>query len=486
MPEKVYVEKVDNVHIRIHAEPSTKMEMSDYFTFYVPGYKFMPAYRNRMWDGKIRLLNVMTGILYGGLAAHVGKFCEERGYDVEFDPELAPKNSFPDDFAYTLAKKFDAIYEPRDYQNKAVVSALNQERKLFLSPTASGKSFIIYLISRYHVDVLKNRVLIVVPTVQLVSQMDSDFLEYNKNRPLNTHKISGGVDKNVDADITISTWQSLHKLPKSYFDKFDTVFVDEAHLAKAKSITKIMEKMPDTRYRFGLTGTLDDTLTHKLVLTGLFGPVERVIHTKELIDNKTLADFKIKALVLNYSDQNKKLVSKMDYQQEIDFLVRHEERNKYICKLADNLPGNTLVLFQYVEKHGKVLEKMMKDSNKTVHFIHGGVHANDRENVRSVAENSSNNIILASYGTFSTGVNIKKLDNIVFASPSKGKIRNLQSIGRVLRKGNGKEKAVLIDIVDDLRWKKKQNFAIKHFMKRVETYTDERFDYKIYNIKLEG
>jgi superfamily II DNA or RNA helicase len=316
--------------------------------------------------------------------------------------------------------------------------------------------------------------------------MASDFIEYNGGQELDIHKIRGGIDKNIEADITISTWQSIYKLRKDWFAKFGVVIGDEAHLFKAKSVSSVLEKMPECQYRYGFTGTLDGTQTHRLVLEGLFGSVFEVTRTKDLIDDNTLAEFDIKALVLQYPDEIRKLNKNMSYQEEIDWIVRSEARNKYIRNLAHGLKGNTLILFQFVEKHGKVLEPMLQKEGKVVHFIHGGISAEDREEVRSVAESSDNNIILASYGTFSTGVNIKRLDNIIFASPSKSKIRNLQSIGRVLRKGNGSDKATLYDIVDDLQWKSKKNFAVKHFLERVDIYNDEGFDYKIYNIKMRG
>ena len=143
-------------------------------------------------------------------------------------------------------------------------------------------------------------------------------------------------------------------------------------------------------------------------------------------------------------------------------------------------------MFQFVEKHGKVLHPMLEKEGKTVHFIHGAVSAETREGVRHIAESNDDNIILASYGTFSTGVNIKRLDNIIFASPSKSKIRNLQSIGRVLRKSVSGNKATLYDIVDDLQWKANKNFAVKHFMERVAIYNDEGFEFKIYNVNIKG
>jgi superfamily II DNA or RNA helicase len=483
--ELVNIERVNEVYIRVRTESGIKMELSKHFEFEVPGAKFSPAYRNKVWDGRIRLFNAMTGMIYAGLLPHIVKFCATRDYECEVDAQLKPDESVQDTAGYDLAKEFDTIYEPRDYQNNAIVHALKNNRSLLLSPTASGKSLIIYLLSRFHAE-QGRRVLIVVPTISLVTQMATDFVEYNKNRPLNIHKIMGGVEKNIDAEYTITTWQSVFKEKKDWFSKFDMVVIDEAHLAKAKSITGIMEKMPDCKYRYGLTGTLDGTQTHKLVLEGLFGAVFDVVKTKTLIDDKTLAEFKIKSVVLSYPDTIRKANTGKTYQEEIDWIVRNESRNSFIRNLAWSLPGNTLILFQFVEKHGKVLHPILAREDKTIHFVHGEVQAQDRENVRHITETTDNNIILASYGTFSTGINIRRLDNIIFASPSKGKIRNLQSIGRVLRKGNGKEKAALYDIVDDLQWKNKKNFAVLHFLERVKIYTEEGFDFKIYNVDIKG
>ena len=482
--EKVTIEKVNEVYVRVVADPSTKMEMATYFTFEVPGAKFMPAVRNKIWDGKIRLLNPMTGLIYAGLIPHIAKFCRTRDYDIELaSREVWPLNKIPDDYGHTLSKEFNSKFQPREYQNNAVVHALRNNRGLLLSPTASGKSFIIYLLARYHTE-QDRRVLVIVPTTSLVHQMSTDFIDYNQGDKLDIHRISAGVDKLSKSPYTITTWQSIYKMPKAWFEQFEAIFVDEAHLAKAKSITGIMEKAPNIKYRYGFTGTLDDSQTHKLVLEGLFGQVYQVTQTKKLIEDNTLAEFDIQAIVLGYSDATRKINKNKDYQDEIDWIVRNESRNKFIRNLAWSLKGNTLILFQFVEKHGKVLDPLLQHPDKSIHFIHGGVKAEDRESVRGLVESSGDNIIIASYGTFSTGVNIKRLDNIIFASPSKSKIRNLQSIGRVLRKGNGKDKATLYDIVDDLQYKNHKNFAIQHFMERVKIYNDEGFEFKIYNIDL--
>ena len=483
LADKLYIDKVNEVYNKVKTDDrGIAEELSAYFTFKVPGYQFMPAYRNKFWDGQIRLYNTSTQMLYSGLNNYVVMFAKERGYEVEFEYDNSAEN-----YSVAEAKKFieeeKFTMTPRDYQLEAYVDAIRYKRGLFISPTASGKSFIIYMVMRK----LLRQTLIIVPTTTLVHQMYSDFEEYGFNSEKYCHKIFSGKDKNTDKPVVITTWQSIYKLRKDWFKKFDVVIGDEAHLFKAKSLTSILEKMEDTEYRFGFTGTLDGTQTHKLVLEGLFGPAQKVISTKELMDSGTLAEFKIKILAMKYHDEIRKIVSKMDYQAEMDFLVSHEGRNKFIKNLAMSLEGNTLLLFQYVEKHGKILEQMIREEagDRKVFFIHGGVKGEERDDIRGIVEKENDAIIVASYGTFSTGVNIKNLHSIIFASPSKSKIRNLQSIGRGLRKSNTKDSAVLYDIADDLSWKSTSNFTLKHLMERVKIYDEEKFDYKLYSIGLD-
>jgi superfamily II DNA or RNA helicase len=324
-----------------------------------------------------------------------------------------------------------------------------------------------------------------VPTTSLVSQLASDFADYGFVSDRFVHRIFAGQDKQTDKPITISTWQSIYKLPKEYFQQFDLVIGDEAHLFKAKSLTSIMSKLDSCRYRFGFTGTLDGAQTNKLVLEGLFGPVRKVTTTAELIEQKHLSDFKIKAIVLSYPDELRKMIARMDYQQEIDYIVSLSPRNRFITNLALSLEGNTLLLFQFVDKHGKILYNMIKnETDKPVFFVHGGVDGEEREQIRSIVEKEKSSIIVASYGTFSTGVNIRNLHNVIFASPSKSRIRNLQSIGRGLRKSETKTESVLYDIADDLTWKSNKNFTILHFMERIKIYNEEKFEYKLYNVNL--
>jgi len=481
MVDVVEIEKFDEVYIKIKADPGVMMELSEYFTFNVPGAKFMPAYRSKFWDGKIRLLNVMTGLLYAGLLRYVEEFCRSREYIIEHLSDFSSEE-FSVKEANEFIAKLKPTMQPRDYQIEAFMHAVRERRALLLSPTASGKSFIIYLLTRYYAS----RTLIVVPTTSLVSQLASDFADYGFDSNMWVHRVFSGQDKVSDKPITITTWQSVYKLPKTYFSNFDVVIGDEAHLFKAKSLASIMSKLDNCKYRFGFTGTLDGTETNRLVLEGLFGPVRKVISTSELIEKKHLAEFSIKALVLSYPDEVRKYVSSLKYQDEIDYIVRMPERNNFIKNLALSLEGNTLLLFQFVDKHGKVLYDIIKREagDRKVFYVSGSVDGEEREEIRRIVENESDAIIVASYGTFSTGVNIKNLHSVIFASPSKSRIRNLQSIGRGLRKSDTKTAATLYDIADDLTWKNRKNFTILHFMERIKIYNEEKFKYKLYQVKL--
>ena len=476
------ISKVNEVYVKVHCEAGEAMELSEYFTFYVPGYKFMPAFRNKVWDGKIRLFDRQTNNIYAGLLHYIEKFCKERDYELDVDYELRTNEEFSLVEAEEFVKKLKLPFEPRDYQMKAFVHAIRNQRGLLLSPTASGKSLIAYLITRY----LKCKTLIIVPTISLVAQMYKDFKDYGFDSDTYCHTITAGADKVSKKPIIISTWQSIYKMPKDYFNQFDLIIGDEAHLFKAQSLTKIMTSLTDCAYRFGLTGTLDGTQTHRLVLEGLFGAVKQVTTTKELMNESKLANLKIKALVLKHQEDNCKAVKNFKYAEEIDYLVSSLSRNKFITNLTISLKQNTLVLYQFVHKHGEPLYKMIKDraGDRKVFFVHGGVEADEREMVREITEKEQDAIIIASYGTFSTGINIRRLHNIVFASPSKSKIRTLQSIGRVLRLGENKDQATLFDIADDLTYKSRKNFTIEHFVERMKIYNDEKFDYKIYTINL--
>ena len=438
------------------------------------------------------IYDLRTNTLYAGLFGYLKKFAEERGYEVEvnFSDPITKLNE--EDVKSYVEKHLRLPFSPYDYQYQAVTHALRNKRCLLLSPTASGKSLIIYMLIRHYMNIVKGgRLLLIVPTTSLVEQMHSDFLQYSQvddsfGENL-MHRIYSGKEKDTMAPIVITTWQSIYKLPKEWFADFRMVIGDEAHTFQAKSLTTIMEKLSQCPYRFGLTGTLDGTLTHRLVLEGVFGPVYQVTTTKALMDSDKLAKLDIKCLVMKYSDEECKHVKDKSYAEEIDFIIAHQKRNNFVKNLAVDQTGNTLVLFNRVDKHGKPLFKMIREKagdDRKVFYVSGETDVTDRETIRAITEKEQNAIIVASLGTFSTGINIKNLHNIIFASPSKSQIKVLQSIGRGLRKSESKDIATLYDIADDLTWKTRKNYTLLHFVERMKIYNEEKFDYKIINVDM--
>ena len=489
----VTVEKLDEVYVRVFSDPSIEQELCDFFTYEYPGARFTPQYRARLWDGKVRLYDQLRKTLYVGLYDYVKHFCERNEYQLVLKgdsifPEPKYTTETIEGFVKTL--KLPDKIEIRDYQIDAITKGINDERVVLLSPTGSGKSFIIYSLMRYHIS-RGNKCILIVPTTSLVEQMYSDFEDYSSvngwSVGAHCQKLYSGFSKEFTKDVLITTWQSIYLQPKSWFRQFNVIFGDEAHSFKAKSLTTVMEKMDTIRYRIGTTGTLDNKKVHKLVLEGIFGPVHKVITTKKLMDSGRLSSLNITCIVLKYSESIRKERNKNTYQDEMDFLVGNESRNKFIRNLAVNSKGNTLVLFQYVEKHGKVLYDLIKDKvhdKRKVFFVYGGTDTSDREAIRHITEDEDDAIIIASYGTFSTGINIPSIENVIFASPTKSKIRNLQSIGRGLRKKDGKEACNLYDIADDLHWKSWKNHTLNHAAERYKTYAEEEFDIKIIEVDL--
>ena len=469
MASEIILKKVDEVFMKVECDDGLARDLFDFFSFTVPNAKFMPSVKNRYWDGKVRLFSIKTHKIYIGLLPYVDEFCRERGYDiVGINDIIGDKERQPDE---NFIQELGLPFEPRDYQLDAFRTAVQYGRQLLLSPTASGKSLIIYLLARYY----NKKTVVIVPTTSLVEQMAKDFKDYGYDKEI--CKIYSGQPV-FDSDITITTWQSFSKAPKDVMEKFEVVVGDEAHLFKANVLKGILEKMKNTAIRFGTTGTLDGSECHRLQLEGLFGPVKKVVSTKELIDEGTIANLSIDCVILCHTKQKK-----MTYQEEMDYLVSNDARNIFIVNLVRSLKGNTLVLFQYVEKHGVILHSMMSntDMGGNLHYVYGGTDTEDRESVREIVEKNKEDTILASYGTFSTGVNIKRIDNIVFASPSKSRIRNLQSIGRGLRKTDGKDKLRLFDIADDLGC---ENYTLNHLKDRINIYNEERFNYEIKQFSL--
>jgi len=500
----VIISKKNETFINIDCDLGILQELSDFFTFYVEGYKHMPRYRAGVWDGKIRLLDMRFGTLPAGLTPELVEYSSKLGYSVSFntnnfgvpnektmvDIETLKKWIF-DLNIHTTINGLDTRIDVRDYQVQAIYNCIHNQRQVSITPTGGGKSVIAYCLYRWYMEHGMKHFLIVVPTLGLVKQIYSDFKEYSNGFDFeaNSQIITGETDKNISKSIIISTWQSLYKMPSKWFNSIDVILMDECHQCKSDAIKGIFEKATNVKYRFGMTGSLDKSAVNKLVIKGMIGEISKAKTTRELIDEGHLSDIKITCVILRYNKESKALIKSADYQTELEFLCQHKNRNTFISKLALKQTGNSLVLFNYVEKHGKPLYEEIKNlaTTQKVHFVSGKVEADDREEIRLLVQASTeSNIIVASVGTFSTGVNLPRIHNIIFATPTKSVIRVMQSIGRGLRKSSDKEYLKLYDIADNIvPSKHKPNITMRHFLERLRIYNEEKHPYKIIEANIE-
>ena len=486
MTSDIIISKKNEVYLKIKCEPHILYELAPYFQFEVESAKFMKGNRYKGWNGVINLLSLQTKEIYVGLLDKLIEKIKSHNYTYEFENSKYYGLPYEENEIISLdgVKSYmrniiSSNFELRNYQIEAVYQGLRYNRKLLVSPTSSGKSICIYSLTRYYVE-QGLKVLIIVPTTSLCSQMSKDFQDYGWNSEELVHQIYSGYDKVSDKPVIVSTYQSLHKMEKAYFSQYDVVVVDECHQASSMSITGILHKLCDVKYRFGFTGTTKPEKVNIWTLEGLFGPMYKVIRTNELMEKGNIAKLQIQIILLQHLGQ-----SFETYEDEIQYLITHEKRNNFIKNLALDLKGNTLILYSRVETHGQIIYDLINSSveaKRKVFFVYGGVDTEQREKIREITELESNAIIVASYGVFSTGVSIKNLHNLIFASPTKSKVRNLQSIGRILRKSDSKTKAILYDIADDITYKSKRNYTLNHLVERIKIYSEELFNYQLHKI----
>lgn len=477
----VIIDYYDEVYMKLSSEPHVEKEIVELLSFDIPGSKFIAKKNPRFkhWDGKIRLYSPKTKKLYNGLLDKIKQYCTDNNYNlINNIPENDIIYSMDDVNKFVETLKLNHI--PRDFQLDGFLDCINSNRRLIVSPTGSGKSLMIYMLSQFYNH---GKILIIVPTTNLIEQMAGDFIDYGYVD--NIHKIYSGQEKYSNENITISTWQSLINMDKEYFTQFTCTIFDEAHTCKSKSLIQIISNLNKCKYRFAFTGTIQSEVVNILTLEGLFNTHNKVITSAELMDRGQLARLKIDIILLKYSDELRKEYCSTEYEDEISFLIGYDSRNRFLSNLVSSLDGNTLLLFQRVEKHGQILYDLMKDKYENIFFLHGGITGIKRQEIIKSIDKYNNAIIIASYGVLSAGANIPNLNNVIFASPYKSKIKNLQSIGRVLRVTKDKTTAKLYDIADDLSHKKKKNHTLHHLFERVKIYNEENFQYRIneYNIK---
>jgi superfamily II DNA or RNA helicase len=501
----IKIEKFNESFLRVFSDDSTLHNIKEFFTFKAPGYRWHPKYKAKLWSGDISLFNMQTNKLPLGLHDLLLTYAEKAGEEVEYIYNPKYTDFGKEEISYDELVDFIGTLQvtnseglpitPKDYQIDAVYTALVNRRRTLSMPTGSGKSLTIYIIIRWMLAHDK-RVCLLVPSVSLVKQMISDFIEYSIGNGFDIDSMStllfSGQERNFDPPILISTWQTISKMIKlshgmKVLNSYDGIIIDECHTAKGTELQKILDLATDVPYKIGTTGTVDKEKINELSIVGALGPIEKIITTKELMDSGSLSDMIIKGIILQYPEETCKLNKSLEYQDELSFICAHNERSKIIANLAFASTGTTMIMCNFIDKHLIPLYEYIKSRaekyGREVYMIHGGISADERERIRKYAIANPGIILVVSYATCQAGINIPNIENVIFGSPSKSMIRVLQSIGRGLRKVEGK-KMTLIDIVDDMRYKKYENTIFKHFLERMKIYRIEKFDIELKEIQI--
>lgn len=486
--------KQDEVYIQVDCNNEQAHELHEYLSCYAPNFQFHPKFRNKLWNGKISFFNGIDYKFPIGLLQQFIKFTERYNYDYEimFDIDELYNEIDEENIDSLIEMLFkNQKIKPREYQKEALTKAIVRKRGVIEAATGSGKSLVIYCLIKalqlLYVDQPINKILLIVPNVSLVEQMFSDFKDYGWSeckKYINILYSGKNIDKSKS--ILISTWQSVYKRHKSFFDDFNAIIIDECHLSSSVSINKIMKKCTNAQYRLGFTGTLPTRKADCFNIYGYLGPKIFSVKSKYLIEKGVLSNISIVNLILQYPQHERIKHKKCKFHKEVDFINNYNKRNKvfnYIFdKVAEN--ENVLILCQKIDHLKKIKEYLDNNIDKkyNVKIIFHNVSALEREKIRKDVENNGNVVLIGTYATMGTGINIKRLHHVVFASSYKSKIKILQSIGRGLRRHKTKDQIVIWDVVDDLTIKNKngkftKNYMIKHFMKRINYYKDQEFNY---------
>lgn len=502
----VTIHKVNETFVRLECSDAILKHVYNSFRFTNKKLQYHPKVKAKLWTGYINLLNIRNGQIYLGLIEELVKFFNQNGYSYEFT--FKKEDHYNEELLSNVLELIEDEFEIFEHQLNGVKFAIRNNRGIVVSVTSSGKSLLMYTLAMYYLLKDCKKILIVLPRTQLVEQLSKDFITYHKGDKGEFEEtfelIYSGTKKNPEASIVFTTWQSIFNNSEDFFEDFDVVMFDEAHQCKSTSLLKIMERCVNAKFKFGFTGTLtnqdEEAEINELTLKGLFGRVETVSTTKDLTDKGILTPAVINLIRLKYSNkeicdrilkgskaikeiEDYKVKRKKLFEAELEYIINCEERNNFISDLALTREGNTFVFFQFTDKHGKLLYDLISSKaskyDKVVYYIDGRTKVEKREEIRKILEANNNVILVCSFGTTSTGINVKNLHNLIFSSAFKASIVMKQTIGRGLRKHADKEEVNIYDIGDDFtNGKKTKNFLYDHFLKRINLYKEERFKIK--------
>jgi len=473
----------------------------------IRGWYFNPLVKKKLWDGNIKFIDKFNRIPIG-LVQKLQSVCGKYNMSLEiqdtdrmyWDFDEEDFDSWSTEFCTKMKK------QPRDYQIDAAKRIIKHQRSISEIATSAGKTMIIFLVFSYlKTRGMVDRMLVVVPNTNLIVQTVEDFEEYSNDRTLikfKTQMVSGESKEKgqQNADLIIGTFQSLVKLEEPWFDGIKGICIDEAHHTNANSVKKVISKCKNAAFKFGLSGTLmqDDT-ADALTIQAFIGPLINTISPQDLFDKKVATPVNIKIIRLKHGNdeikqklhflrqRKREVEGSKQLSLERDLVIKSKERFKFVCEMLSKTTKNSLVLFQNIkDNYGKRIYDQLRETcdDKDVYYVDGSTASSLRDEYKKSMEEGNNKILIASFGTFSTGISINNLHNIFFVESYKSEKIIKQSIGRGMRLHSQKEKVMIIDVVDDLSWKGDKNYLLKHGDSRLEIYEQEGFPYKIYKVDI--
>lgn len=489
----------------LQIDDATDMELEQLnisLTKRIESWRFNPLVKKGVWDGYVSYIKDDKWIP-AGLWQEVVEICKEYRYELKlngvtaiFDPNISAEGfqAWVDEFF----EKSDL--KPRDYQVDAAYNILKFRKCLAELATSAGKTLISFLTVAYMLDQEKaKKILFIVPNVSLVVQATEDFADYNYRNQVNIkiQQIYSGQKIREGRNVVIGTYQSLVKKHESYFDEFDAVIIDETHKAKSTSIKTILSKCRNAEYRYGLSGTIPKRGTlDRLTLMAFTGPVITEVSANFLQKEGHIAQCQVKIIEMDYaSDTTKAAFMELAtnkneatdvFKFEQDYVINSPGRLNFITKVINKIPNNSLVLFHRIEHGKRIYENLRQRGDKVIYYVDGGTDKDIREEYKKKMEAGEDVVIVASYGTFSTGISIKKIHNIFFTESFKSEVIIRQSIGRGLRQHESKDSVTIIDFVDDLSSDGWDNYLMRHSRARRRIYKEQKFKYEVKQVRFDG
>jgi len=491
----IIVNKKDEAFFQLKCKYDCALELKEFFSCHKKGFQFHPKYKYGSWNGKISFFNIEECTLPIGLYPQLNEFSKKFGYKLQlnFDTSSMRNEISQEDLQELYNNIFNENFMPREHQHISIKKCIEFKRGIIEAVTSSGKSNMLYALTRFILATNPDKkVLIIVPSISLVNQMASDFEEYGFTEAKEYINKLYGTSKSYDKDrpILISTWQSIYKRPISFFKDFVGVLCDEVHIASTKSnmsgiggIHKVLSKCINAEYRLGFTGTLPEDKSDLWTIYGYLGPKLHKVGYKELMDKGILSKIKIANVIIKYPEQFCKMNKKRPYPEEVKEINNYEDRNKVFKFILDKIDKkeNIIILCTYIDHLIKIVKYIKENyKDRKIYQIYGKTDVDDREEIRKSIDNEEGVILVATFKTMGTGINIKRIHHVIFGSSTSSKINVLQSLGRGLRIHNTKKKLIVWDLIDNLTIKNKngtitKNYVFKHFEERIKFYKEAEF-----------